>query len=125
MQPLNKDKLQKTLLNYSDTGLQQKLLVKLNETAKPQGQSNSIIVPSESSVAQLAFNIAGEIIINGNTSSAQLVFVSDNQGSNPMLLSPTAIEIKTQHAKTFKLYRKGKPNETLLIDVWFEADKES
>ena len=124
MQPLNKDKLQKTLLNYSDTGLQQKLLVKLNETAKPQGQSNSIIVPSESSVAQLAFNIAGEIIINGNTSSAQLVFVSDNQGSNPMLLSPTALEIKTQHAKTFKLYRKGKPNETLLIDVWFEADKE-
>ena len=124
MQPLNKDKLQKTLLNYSDTGLQQKLLVKLNETAKPQGQSNSIIVPGESSVAQLAFNITGEIIINGNTSSAQLVFVSDNQGSNPMLLSPTTHEIKTQHSKTFTLYRKGKPDEKLLFDVWFDVEQE-
>ena len=125
MQPLNKDKLQKTLLNYSNTGLKPKLLVKLNETANPLGQSNSIIVPSESSVVQLSFNIKGEGVTQGGTNGTQLAFVSDSQESNPIMLSPVVSKLKTRHLQTFTLYRKGTPNEELLFDVWFDVEKES
>ena len=118
MQPLDKDKLRKTIFNYSDTD--PKLTLTYMKNTAPQPQPNSIIVLNESSVIQLAFNIKGEM--NG---AAQQVFVADNQGDTPILLSPTVATIMGSSLQTFTLYRKEYPADKLLFDVRFEVEKES
>ena len=87
----------------------------------PEPQPNSIIVPSESSVIQLSFDIKGTI--NGE----EYVFVSNKEGSNPKLPAPTenAPTFSASPFQSFKLYRKGNPAETLLFDVHFKVEKES
>ena len=124
MQPLDKDKLQKKIFDYSGQGAApSKLLIKFTETAQPQGQPDTIIILDKSSVVQLAFNIAGEVMTNEPATGAQLVFVSDRQGSNPLLRTPAVSELQTKRLQTFTLYRKGTPNETLIFDVWFEVEE--
>lgn len=118
MQPLDKDKLRKTIFNYSDTD--PKLTLTYMKNTAPQPQPNSIIVLNESSVIQLAFNIKGEM--NG---AAQQVFVADNQGDTPILLSPTVATIMGSSLQTFTLYRKEYPADKLLFDVRFKVEKES
>ena len=124
MQPLDKDKLQKKIFDYSGQGAApSKLLIKFTETAQPQGQPDTIIILDKSSVVQLAFNIAGEVMTNEPATGAQLVFVSDRQGSNPLLRTPAVSELQPKRLQTFTLYRKGTPNETLIFDVWFEVEE--
>lgn len=121
MQPRDKDKLQKTIFNYSNTKPLPKLTVKRNDNAKPQPQPNSIIVPNESSAVQLSFKIKGTI--NGE----EHVFVSNIQGDNPKLLTPAnnAPPLSKSSLQQFTLYRKGNPAEKLVFDVRFKVEKES
>ena len=118
MQPLAKDTLRKTIFNYSNTEPLPKLTLRYMQNVKPQPQPKTIIVPNKSSAIQLAFNIKGE-----GTGVAH-TFVSNSQGDNPMLSSRTVGSFKESPFQTFTLYRKGKPNETLLIDVQFEVENE-
>ena len=121
MQPRDKDKLQKTIFNYSNTKPLPKLTVKRNGNAEPQPQPNSIIVPNESSAVQLSFKIKGTI--NGE----EHVFVSNIQGDNPKLLTPAnnAPPLSKSSLQQFTLYRKGNPAEKLVFDVRFKVEKES
>ena len=119
MQPLDKAKLQKTIFNYSNTKPLPKLTYMKN--VQPQAQTNSIIVPSESSVVQLAFDIKGA------RTGAQEAFVSSSQGNNPMLLTPkvSALTQTESPLQSFTLYHKDNPQETLVFDVRFKVEEES
>ncbi|AIW88926.1 MULTISPECIES: thiol-activated cytolysin family protein [unclassified Treponema] len=121
MQPRDKDKLQKPIFTYSNTKPLPKLTVKRNDNAKPQPQPNSIMLPDESSVIQLSFDIKGTI--NGE----EHVFVSNKQGGNPKLPTPTVnLLVDTESPlQSFTLYRKGNPAEKLVFDVRFTVEKES
>ena len=121
MQPRDKDKLQKPIFTYSNTKPLPKLTVKRNDNAKPQPQPNSIMLPDESSVIQLSFDIKGTI--NGE----EHVFVSNKQGGNPKLPTPTVnLLVDTESPlQSFTLYRKGNPAEKLVFDVRFKVEKES
>lgn len=121
MQPLDKATLQQPIFNYSNTKPLPKLTCTYMKKVHPEPQPNSIIVPSESSVIQLSFDIKGTI--NGE----EYVFVSNKEGSNPKLPAPTenAPTFSASPFQSFKLYRKGKPAETLLFDVHFKVEKES
>lgn len=116
MQPLDKEKLRKTIFNYSDTD--SKLTVMRGKDTKPQAQPDSIIVPDKSSVVQLSFDIRGEI--NG----VKQVFVTGRQGDNSLQLNRRVSELETRPLQYITLYRKGKPNETLVFDVRFKVEKE-
>lgn len=121
MQPLDKATLQQPIFNYSNTKPLPKLTCTYMKTVHPEAQTNSIIVPSESSVVQLSFDIKGDI--NG----AEHIFVSDKQGNNPLLPTPTVnLLVDTESPlQSFTLYRKGNPAEKLVFDVWFTVEKES
>ena len=125
MQPLDKATLQQPIFNYSNTKPLPKLTCTYMKTLHPEAQTNSIIVPSESSVVQLSFNIKGEIITQGNTNGVQQVFVSNEQGDNPMLLTPKASAFRKSSLQYFTLYHKDNPNEKLVFDVRFTVEKES
>ena len=116
IQPLERDTLRKMIFNYDNT--KPKLTVIRGKDTKPQLPSNSIIVPDESSVIQLFFDIRGEI--NG----VSQVFVSDTKGNNPLLLTPKISELKTSPLRYITLYRKGQTSQTLLFDVRFKVEKE-
>ena len=116
IQPLERDTLRKMIFNYDNT--KPKLTVIRGKDTKPQLPSNSIIVPNESSVIQLFFDIRGEI--NG----VSQVFVSDTKGNNPLLLTPKISELKTSPLRYITLYRKGQTSQTLLFDVRFKVEKE-
>ena len=117
MQPLDKEKLRKTIFNYSDTD--PKLTVMRGKNTKPQAQPDSIIVPDESSVIQLSFDIKGEI------GGVQQVFVRYPQGDSPKQPIRTVSTFKKSPLHQFMLHRKGYPNEKLVFDVQFEVEKES
>ena len=119
MQPLDKEKLRKTIFNYSNTEPLPKLTCTYMKNVQPQAQTNSIIVPNDSSPVQLFFDIKGEL-----KDAAQQLFVTDKWGDNPILPSRTVNTFKESPFQSFKLYRKGKPNEILLIDVRFEIENE-
>jgi len=121
MQPRDKDKLQTPIFTYSNTEPLPKLTVKRNDNAKPQAQPGSIIVPNESSTVQLSFKIKGTI--NGE----EYVFVSNAQGTNPKLPTPTVnlLVDTASPLQSFTLYRKGNPAEKLVFDVRFKVEKES
>ena len=116
IQPLDRDTLRKMIFNYDNT--KPKLTVIRGKDTKPQLPSNSIIVPDESSVIQLFFDISGEI--NGVSQG----FVSDTQGNNPLLLTPKVSVLKTSPLRYITLYRKGQTSQTLLFDVRFKVEKE-
>ena len=118
MQPRDKDKLRQTVFNTQPPS---KLTVKRNDNAKPQPQPNSIMLPDESSVIQLSFDIKGTI--NGE----EHIFVSNKQGGNPKLPTPTVnLLVDTESPlQSFTLYRKGNPAEKLVFDVRFKVEKES
>ena len=117
MQPLDKDKLRKTIFNY-DNNTKPKLTFTYMKDAQPQAQTDTIIVPNESSVVQLAFDIKGDI------SGVENIFVSDKQGNNPLQKSRTVSEFKASPLQSFTLYRKGNPTDTLLFDIRFKVEKE-
>ncbi|UTC58699.1 tetanolysin O [Treponema sp. OMZ 305] len=117
MQPLDKDKLRKTIFNY-DNNTKPKLTFTYMKDAQPQAQTDTIIVPNESSVVQLAFDIKGDI------SGVENIFVSDKQGNNPLQKSRAVSEFKASPLQSFTLYRKGNPTDTLLFDIRFKVEKE-
>ncbi|EPF28998.1 tetanolysin O [Treponema medium] len=117
MQPLDRDTLRQIIFNYDNT--KPKLTVKRNDNVKPQAQPNSIIVPDESSVIQLSFDIKGEI------GGGQQVFVRYPQGDSPKLPIRTVNTFKKSPLQQFMLHREGYPTETLVFDVRFKVEKES
>ena len=116
MQPLDKDKLRKAIFKYSAT--EPKLTVTRGKDTKPGAQPDSIIVPNESSVIQLSFDIKGEI------GGVQQVFVRYPQGDRPTLPIRTVSTFKKSPLQQFMLHREGYPAETLVFDVQFKVEKE-
>ena len=116
MQPLDKDKLRKAIFKYSAT--EPKLTVTRGKDTKPGAQPDSIIVPNESSVIQLSFDIKGEI------GGVQQVFVRYPPGDRPTLPIRTVSTFKKSPLQQFMLHREGYPAETLVFDVQFKVEKE-
>ncbi|EEV20329.1 hypothetical protein TREVI0001_2078 [Treponema vincentii ATCC 35580] len=124
MQPLDRDTPRKTIFNYSGTETPSKLTIKRGTGAKPDAQSDSIIVPDESCAIQLSFAIKGEMVILGKINGVQQVFVRYPQGDRPQPSIRTVSTFKNSSLQQFMLHREGYPNETLVFDVRFKVEKE-
>ena len=115
LQPADKEQLRQTIFNV---GINAPVTVVTGTGCTPQFQSNSIIVPSESAVPQLFFNIRGQI------TGQQYIFTTDKAGENPLIPVRTVSMLKTNKWQVMNLYRKDDPNKRLEFDIEFNVVEE-